>query len=131
MPARVESLSAYLEAQRARAAAQSPTAAASTRERVRARCRAEGAPVPDWASARSPARNPAGRGASIGAFGRRKAGPNPAPVVRTIEIPPALSAWRAQGYGRVVQINTAGATLYEHGSAPRKFPSVEAAIAAV
>lgn len=126
MPARVESLSDYLAGLRARLATQSPTAAASTRERARKRCLAAGAPVPDWAIAKQPAV----RRRSVGAFGR-KAAPTPAPVANVIEIPPSLSAWRSQGYGRVVQINAAGVALHEYGSAPRKFPSVEAAIAAV
>lgn len=128
-------LSDFLDAARRSLASLPTVAAASRRMRVRKRCQAEGAPVPDWAKPREPATKPPAptkpkRANRMVLKPKREA--TIAPAVRMLEIPPELSAWRARGYGRVVQISARrGVILHELGGEPRRFKSVDAAVAAV
>ena len=111
----------YLEQARKRLATISPEFADKLRYRVRVRCEAEGVPSPEWAATRK--RGAAGRA--------RPAVPTLATPAALLEVPLALSAWRRSGEGRVVQVSSTGVVLHELGAAPRRFTSVEAAIAAL
>jgi hypothetical protein len=71
------------------------------------------------------------------ASARRKAGRVPLTIPYGLEpctpvvMPPALSAWRAAGVGRLVHVCRQGVVLDEVGQPQRQFPTVDAAIAAL
>lgn len=48
-----------------------------------------------------------------------------------VELPAALSAWRAAGYGRCVELRRGSVVLHDYGAKPVKFGSVEAASVAI
>lgn len=114
-----EPLAEFLERIRARLATIPPDFADRLRYRVRLRCEADGAPIPEWAERRA-----------RGAAGEKR---SPAPVASAapVSLPPELSAWRAAHPGSVVAVSRSGVALLEFGAPPRRFPTVEAAIAAV
>ncbi len=97
---------------------QNEDARGQMRRSVRRRCELEGVAPPEWAKAR-PLGRPWPKALTTPSL-------DPGPPV---SFDPRLSAWRAAGVGRVVQVARHGVTLFEYGAPPRRFPSIEAAVA--
>lgn len=130
----------YLE--RAKAALESgkqtPGARAAMRLHVRKRCAAERIAVPEWASASAPTETkpvkPERRPLQVRRplQLRRKsvalAAPSPA---EPVTLPAELSAWRQARPGACVHVGAAGVVLDSLEEGRRRFPSVEAALAAI
>lgn len=128
------SLAAYLEGRRrAHDALTDFQRRSVVRYTARKRCELEGASVPEWAQEReAPPPPPRPRKHQRPVFPRT--GPEPthrAGPATPAQVPEELRAWRSRGEGRVVQLSGAAVVLHELCARPRKFPSVEAAIAAV